>query len=353
MRTGSKTFSSILIAVAFLAIVGSLQFFESQNPEASILTFGDACWFTIVTLTTVGYGDLYPITPVGKALGLIVILCSLGLISFCVGQVSTKIGMYMEKKKLGLFGIDTEDHIIVIGWNEFSKNVVDQLIITQNNIVLVVNNKEDIDLVNKLYQDKKVFSIFVEDSNYELLNSINIKKSSSVFLSMNSDSEMLVYVLNLLKVFGKLNIIVTINRSELKEPFLQAGVKHVVSKNEIASKLAASYIFEPDVAVFTEDLIASAAEKNQYDIQEFKVIESSVFANADYTKSFIEMKNKFDVILIGLSKLIDGEWVVLKNPGQGTIIEPNDYIILIGSGQTQSDLIDALKVTEGRLNKQN
>jgi voltage-gated potassium channel len=278
-----------------------------------------------------------------------VILCSLGLISFTIGHVSAEIIKYMEKKKLGLHGLDKENHTIVIGWNEFSKNVIDQLILTQKNIVVVVNSKNDIDLITNLYDQGQVFVMFAENSNYESLENINIRKSNAVFLSLESDSEMLVYTLNLMKVYGSLNIIIAINHTDLQVAFQQAGVKHVILKNDIASKISASYIYEPDVAVFTEDLISTASKNADYDIQEYKINENSVCVNCDYLESFIKMKKDYNVVLIGMSKFINGKWEVVKNPTSGTNIEPNDYIILIGSGVTKEKLEKALSVSEGRL----
>ena len=54
--------------------------FESQDPDASIQTGGDALWWAIVTLTTVGYGDFYPVTTGGRMVGVGVMFAGIGLI---------------------------------------------------------------------------------------------------------------------------------------------------------------------------------------------------------------------------------------------------------------------------------
>lgn len=70
----------------FLLIV-ALTWAESRHPEASIQSFGDAMWYSIVTLSTVGYGDLYPVTPIGKLVGLLFVLLSVGALAVLVGSV--------------------------------------------------------------------------------------------------------------------------------------------------------------------------------------------------------------------------------------------------------------------------
>ena len=57
---------------------------ESKAPGASIRSLGDALWYSIITLTTVGYGDITPVTPAGRALGLLFALCSVGVLAAMV-----------------------------------------------------------------------------------------------------------------------------------------------------------------------------------------------------------------------------------------------------------------------------
>ncbi len=54
---------------------------ESTCPEATIRTFGDALWYSLVTLTTVGYGDLYPVSPVGRGIASLFLLLSTGVLA--------------------------------------------------------------------------------------------------------------------------------------------------------------------------------------------------------------------------------------------------------------------------------
>jgi hypothetical protein len=71
------------VLLAFLVLVSSslavLQF-ESRSPDANITTGGDALWWSAVTITTVGYGDFFPVTTLGRMAGLLVMLAGVGII---------------------------------------------------------------------------------------------------------------------------------------------------------------------------------------------------------------------------------------------------------------------------------
>lgn len=58
---------------------------EHQNPDANITTGGDALWWAFVTITTVGYGDEYPITPIGRVIGILVMIAGVGLFGVFTG----------------------------------------------------------------------------------------------------------------------------------------------------------------------------------------------------------------------------------------------------------------------------
>lgn len=88
-RTRLVTFvasSSLLIL-----LLSSLAFFDAEYgaPESKIKTFGDALWWSAVSVTTVGYGDVYPVTTEGRLVSLVLMTLGIGLISFAIGTMTT------------------------------------------------------------------------------------------------------------------------------------------------------------------------------------------------------------------------------------------------------------------------
>jgi voltage-gated potassium channel len=80
-RSQYATFITILLAGMVLSVASILILqFESRSPDANITTGGDALWWGLVTITTVGYGDTYPVTFLGRITGVFVMFAGIGII---------------------------------------------------------------------------------------------------------------------------------------------------------------------------------------------------------------------------------------------------------------------------------
>lgn len=84
----NKTLKKLLgVLGLFLVLLSALLLAERNAPEAGIRSFPAALWFALTTLTTVGYGDLYPVTGLGRVIGAVLQLGSLGLLAFLIGSL--------------------------------------------------------------------------------------------------------------------------------------------------------------------------------------------------------------------------------------------------------------------------
>jgi voltage-gated potassium channel len=88
-RAGIALFITVFSIIVIAEFVGIYMLkVEAQNPDANILTADDAVWWTLVTMTTVGYGDRFPVTPVGRVLAIFVMLSGVALIGVLASFLS-------------------------------------------------------------------------------------------------------------------------------------------------------------------------------------------------------------------------------------------------------------------------
>lgn len=76
-----------MVLAIYALLLAALFAAESAHEASNIRSFADALWYSLVTISTVGYGDLYPVTPAGRAIGVFFLLLSLGFLAFIVSTV--------------------------------------------------------------------------------------------------------------------------------------------------------------------------------------------------------------------------------------------------------------------------
>ena len=339
----------ILIIITILVVVLNhvLVWAESTVEGGAINSFGEAFWYMIVTLTTVGYGDLYPISFVGRIIGYLYVFSSIGLLGILLSSVMNRYNTIKEAKKLGFMGTDYQNHVILFGWNSMSRQVLDSLLSTDIYIVVVTDHKDNVDLIYDEYGRKKIFVLFSDLKNSELYDKINAKKSKMIFISIKDESESIMHVINFKKHCPNNDIIITTTKSRLKGTFEAAGARHVISQSEIISKLVASYIFEPDVAELNLDLLDSSEFEHEYDVMEFKVTKDNIYLNSNCKELFHNIKKDFDAVLLAIRKLDNNKRVLMKNPGKGVIVEAGDYLIVMGNHPIRINMEQSFDVKEG------
>ena len=345
------------ILVAFLGIgiysglIELLIYFESLSDQPAITNFLEGIWYSTVTIAAVGYGDYVPYSPAGKVVGYIFVLASIFLYGYFVSKLTNYIANLNENKKMGFNGTNFSSHTVIMGWDNYSKIVADQLVQVGQEVAILTSKKENIDLINEHFHnsEKQVYVLYTEFDNYEMLRKANIEKAKVVFVNTEDDTQKLIHVINLKKEFeeNNLNYIVTLENSDLKETFKSAGVTYPLSKHDLSSKLVASYIFEPDVAEFGEELLSYAHNETDNDIKMYMVIENNPYSGKTYNDAFFDLKKKYNTILIGITKVENGQRKLIKNPEEEVIIETGDYLLLICNGKNEESITSVFGIEEG------
>jgi len=89
-RSKYTLFITVLMTLLVLTVASVLVLqFESKSPDANIKSGGDSLWYSIVTITTVGYGDRYPVTPAGRTTAVFIMFMGVGIIGALASILSS------------------------------------------------------------------------------------------------------------------------------------------------------------------------------------------------------------------------------------------------------------------------
>lgn len=136
----------VLSTVVLVVGTAAVYLVEQGGDDPSIRSLGEALWYTIVTMTTVGYGDFTPKTPGGRVLGTLLMLTGMGLLSLFTATIASILVSQRIKEERGLETITARNHILVCGWNQYAEQVLEGL-------CAAPRRQEEIVLVNELPEE--------------------------------------------------------------------------------------------------------------------------------------------------------------------------------------------------------
>jgi voltage-gated potassium channel len=242
--------------ILLLGAIGFSLFEPGEGPWW--MRFGRSLWWGIVTLTTVGYGDVVPITFLGRLVG--VALMVVGFISLSL-VTATVASVFIERKfrqERGLEAVKTTQHILILGWPEDAENLVDQLLKRlPPAIPVVLVNKvppEQMDPIKDKYPQQTVFYVRGDYSREEILLKANVQGAIKAIIladrqpgetAAQVDQRTLFTALTLKALHPKVRIMAELLRPENRSYLERAGAEEVLIRGQYDSPLLAGAIASP------------------------------------------------------------------------------------------------------------
>jgi voltage-gated potassium channel len=332
-------------ALALLALVSGLLFAFYEGAS-----LGRSFYWALITLTTVGYGDVPPTASETKLLA--IVLACFGILLY--GYIGALIMfVVMDTSLSGVFGMNKckyKDHFIICGWNSLSDVVLSELLTENRQIAVITEEQDDVVTIKRKGEPKNIFPIYGDPSKTDILEQANVDDASVVILSTDDDSKNLITALHIRELSPNARIIVRTNRAELKKTMKIAGVTYVVTPDVMAGRLIASAAFEPEVANFIED-VTSATDVGGFDIRQYNVTEKHAASVLQLSR---KIKEKTQATLVGIARkkkvggLTGMKWDVFPNPDDNEKVNPGDMVILLGNDDQFKRVKDLLGSNQGR-----
>lgn len=308
-----KLLSIILI---FLILFGSLIHFIEPETFPKLL---DGIWWAIVTISTVGYGDYAPKTLLGRLIGSVLILTGAGIVTSYFASISKATIMTEQQLLKGAKEFSGTGHYIIVGWNERSKEIIEELHDRKHELSIVL-----IDSTLKEHPLPRTNIHFVHGRATvdSVLLKANIKEAALVLIT--TDYHQTEYqtdmfsILTLLAVKGlnpNVYCLVEILTKEQKENAIRAGANRLVETNKFASEYMLHFLLSGNTLQFqeieTDFYIANLDMKHEWVKYTFQQLSNILLGQ--------------EILLIGFIR--DGE-KRLKPPVK-TVLQASDSLLII------------------------
>ena len=321
MKDSANTFRKKLIISLILFIIVLLSGTAGYYFIEGWKVF-DSLYMTVITLSTVGFHEVEPLSKAGKAFTIGLIFFSLGVVAFAVnyglkaifeGEIQDVFGRRKLKKTLE----SLQNHYIVCGYGRMGKVICKELKHKGIQSVIVEKEHQDLDV------DDDAIIIYGDATRDDLLKSVGIERAKGLISVLDSDAQNLYVVLSARGLNKKLFIVARANEEGADYKLTRAGADKVVSPYHIGGIRIAHTILKPTVVDFLE--LTAKAGNMEIQIEEVVVEEASGLAGKTIKDADIRAKNW--VVIVALKKK-NGK--ILFNPRAHTMIEVGDKVAVIG-----------------------
>ena len=245
--------------------------------------------------------------------------------------------------------IPFENHVVILGWDELAHRIARQLVIADKQVVVITKQAEAREVIRDAFSSDAVRVHLSQLNDWTRFDQVNIEAAFKVFVNLDNEEESLVAILNLKSLYDGLEFDVVLENQELEDTFYAAGVTYAVSSRNLASKLTASHLFEPEVARYTSDLLSASEAAEEHDIQQYELLETNAYVGRTWGDLFWTLKEDFNCVPLGLGWETPDEAgrALEKMPANDRPLRAGEHVILITAGAQEAALEDFFGVEEG------
>ena len=369
----------LLIFVLILGLLGGTLVFLAElgrNKDMYARIF-DAFWWAFVTITTVGYGDRYPVTPTGRILAIFIMLMGVAATSVFSGTIASIFVDRKIREGKGLKDINLRNHTVICGWNMNSEKILAGLLYLykgEKRAVVLVNemDPEEFQALSARYPDMDLRFARGDFVHENVLKraSINTAKSAIIIsdtsgpnTQANADERTIMATLTIKALNPGIITSAELLNPENVQHLRRADIDDILVDGEFNGFLLASATMSPGIPHVTKEMLSfeSRSYIKQIAIPASFVGKTFSELSGHFLKAGVgillgllseEKKMSLDDILSEGSSAIDAfikqkfaeaeidvleeereEYKIALNPGADTIIKESDTAFLIGTSK--------------------
>lgn len=310
------------ILVALLFTIGPMGY--SIIEDYSTL---DAIYMTVITVATVGYHEVNPLSDAGKIFTIFLILYSVGVLGYFLtnltkllldGYFGQKLKDYNVKKQI----VKLRGHVIVCGYGRNGFQACEEL--ADHNIDFVVIEKRD-HVVDMIRENPERLFIQGDAASEEVLNLAQISKAQALITALPNDADNIYVVLTAREMSPNIRIISRASefRSDLK--LRRAGADNVIMPDRIGGQRMAKLVAQPDIVEFWEYVLLQRIK----DVSLEKITCNKMCREFEQ-KSIrnLGLREKTGANIVGL-KTEEGNFIF--NPSPDFELSATDQLFVLGS----------------------
>ena len=310
-----------LIGTTLMGTVGYYFLFEGHS------SFIDCLYMTVISLTTVGYGEVLGITgnPPAQIFTILLITFGMGIILYSISTLTAMLiegeltGMLRRRKMERKINALSE-HYIICGGGETGFPLAIELVTSKAKVVLI---EKDNTVIEKSRYINNLYHIYGDATDDKHLIAAGIERAAGISICLPSDNDNLYITMTARMINPKARIITRMTNSRLEPKLLKAGASSVVSPNTIGALRMASEMIRPEAVEFLDNMLRS--ERGDLRISQICIEDRSFLAGKTIMKS--GLRDQFNLLVLGIRRS-DGKFEF--RPPSSFVLEAGMTLIVMG-----------------------
>jgi voltage-gated potassium channel len=317
----------VVLFSALLVALGTVGYMLIEN--WSIL---DSLYMTVITLSTIGYGEVHAVSQPGRIFTLVLIVLGVGFFLYVIGNVvkflvEGRIRLVLGRHKLDKQINQLNNHYIICGYGRMGRALCRYL--NQKNLKFVTIEKNP-DRIPVMNQDGILYIVGEATAEENLLNA-GLNRASNLITALGTDADNVLLVLLAKGLNPNLYVVARASQNTSKKPLYTAGADVVVSPFDVGARRMAHAVLRPNVIRFLE--LAFADESTDIHIEEIPVAASSSLVDISLQQSGI--RQNYDLIILSI---VNEDGSMIFNPSAKTRICAGGSVIAVGCIESLTQL---------------
>lgn len=304
----------LLIVIIIIDISGYI-IIERSN-------FLNALYMTIISISTVGYGEAFKLSSGGKIFTIWVILSGLSIFLYFIGNFAEII---VEKNIRKLFGrrkmkklLKIKGHIIIAGFGTLGHSICKELKILKEKFLII-----ELDSDRYAKAEETGYNVLLGDAaNEDILLNAGIKSSKAFISLLSSDADNIISIMTAKELNPKLNIVTRAVDFTNESKLHKAGAGKVILPNELVSFRIINSALRNNIGEFIDFI--SFSPKLSIGIEELIVVPDSIFVGKKILES--GLRKNYNIMIIAINR--DEE--IIFNPSSSLEIAAGDTLLVVG-----------------------
>lgn len=291
-------------------------------------TLIEAFYMSVITISTVGFGEVRPLSPVGRIFVSGLVMLNIGIVAYVLAAFSYyvidgKLFENMQYNRVRSRIGKLEGHTIVCGYGRYGREIVEHLLLHHHTFVVI---EQDRAKMEELLEEHDDALYVIDDATHdETLFAAGIERAGALITALNDDSDNLFIVLSAKDLNPKLRIVSRAKELRGRQKMMKAGASHVIMPEQIGGFYMATLISKPGAVEFfsfiTNELAADIGfEELRYDQLPEKYQGRPI--------KDMNLRSASGVNIIG-HRMPGGQYQV--NPGPETVLNPEESFIVVGN----------------------